>query len=484
MSRVIKKRRRRCASTSTASCAKSCGISANSGRERLASEAGVLLGWGMRDSIRPRARPGAPSWFGRALVRLALLALLSGCAAPNSSATADDPSSSSPTKAYGRAFMAEALRAYRFVLDPDVTGPVQRTGRRLVEAIGEDPGAFHFFVVDEPQPNAFAIPGGYIFVFTGLLTKLVDEDELAGVLAHEIGHVTHNHFFQDRKQVLALNLATLAALLLSGGHPAAVAYLRKAGYDPAGLARFFQTLEIYERFNASEVPAYFTTHPGVADRLRVVQAMAADRAAPEPAARRDLDDWGRVRASLGATPNGSPPATRRDPRNLYLRAVASLKQNRVEAAIEAYRAVLNANPRHVRARADLALALLKNRMLDGARDEAVRSLADDPGQALPSVVLGILAQDAGRHAEAIKRFQAALAREPLDQTTHLRLAQSFAALGDEAQEAYHLGRHFRLSLDPARTVTQYERLRADPRGDPELKRKVDRELAEIRREGV
>ena len=465
----------------------------------------------MRDSIRPRARPGAPSRFGRAFVRLALLAFLSGCAAPNSSATADDPSSSSPTKAYGRAFMAEALRAYRFVLDPDVTGPVQRTGRRLVEAIGEDPGAFHFFVVDEPQPNAFAIPGGYIFVFTGLLTKLADEDELAGVLAHEIGHVTHNHFFQDRKQVLALNLATLAALLLSGGHPAALAfplgasynlqlaysreheadadaaavgYLRKAGYDPAGLARFFQTLEIYERFNASEVPAYFTTHPGVADRLRVVQAMAADRAAPEPAARRDLDDWGRVRASLGATPNGSPPATGRDPRNVYLRAVASLKQNRVEAAIEAYRAVLNADPRHVRARADLALALLKNRMLDGARDEAVRSLADDPGQELPSVVLGILAQDAGLHAEAITRFQAALAREPLDQTTHLRLAQAFAAMDDPAGEAYHLARYGRLTLNPTQAAIQYERVRTDPQADPELKRQVERELAELRREGV
>jgi predicted Zn-dependent protease len=465
----------------------------------------------MRDSIRPRARPGAPSRFGRALVRLALLALLSGCAAPNSSATADDPSSSSPTKAYGRAFIAEALRAYRFVLDPDVTGPVQRTGRRLVEAIGEDPGAFHFFVVDEPQPNAFAIPGGYIFVFTGLLTKLADEDELAGVLAHEIGHVTHNHFFQDRKQVLALNLATLAALLLSGGHPAALAfplgasynlqlaysreheadadaaavgYLRKAGYDPAGLARFFQTLEIYERFNASEVPAYFTTHPGVADRLRVVQAMAADYPAPEPAARRDLDDWGRVRASLGATPNGSSPATGRDPRNAYLWAIASLKQNRVEAAIAAYRAVLNADPRHVRARADLALALLKNRMLDGARDEAVRSLADDPGQALPSVVLGILAQDAGLHAEAITRFQAALAREPLDQTTHLRLAQAFAALDDSAGEAYHLARYGRLTLNPTQAAIQYERVRADPQADPELKRQVERELAELRREGV
>jgi tetratricopeptide (TPR) repeat protein len=191
-----------------------------------------------------------------------------------------------------------------------------------------------------------------------------------------------------------------------------------------------------------------------------------------------------VRASLGATPNGSSPATGRAPRDAYLRAVAALKQNRVEAAIEAYRAVLNADPHHARARADLALALLKNRMLDEARAEAVRSLADDPGQALPAVVLGILAQDAGLHAEAIERFQAALAREPLDQTTHFRLAQTFAALDDPAGEAYHLARYGRLTLNPTQAAIQYERVRADPHADPELKRQVERELAELRREGI
>ncbi|MBI3607753.1 MAG: M48 family metalloprotease [Nitrospirae bacterium] len=437
----------------------------------------------------------------------ALVVLLMGCAGPGAGQSPDESSSSSPSKAYGRAFVTEALRTYRFILDPDVTAPVQQTGRRLAQAVGLDPNTIHFFVVDEPQPNAFAIPGGYIFVFTGLLTKLGDEEELAGVLAHELGHVAHNHFFQNSKQIMALNLATLAALLLTKGHPAALAfplgaeynlqlaysreheaeadasavgYLRDAGYDPAGLVRFFQTLLVYERFNPPLVPAYFTTHPGVAERLRVIETMVGEREpqAPEQTAR--AFDWGRLRASLGTVPEG-PSATGREQ---YLHAVDWLKQNRVDAAIEAYRLLLAQEPHHARARADLSLALLKNQMRTEARDEALRSLADDPAQALPSVVLGLLAQDASRHGEAIEHFQEAAARAPIDHTIHLRLAQSFAALGDEAREAYHLGRYFRLGLEPARAVLQYERFRADPRADPELRREVDRDLAEIRREGV
>ncbi len=447
------------------------------------------------------------AWVASLLAGPAIFVLLVGCAGPSGARPPDDSSSSSPSKTYGRAFVIEALRTYRFVLDPDVTAPVQQTGRRLVQAIGLDPSAIHFFVVDEPQPNAFAIPGGYIFVFTGLLTKLGNDEELAGVLAHELGHVAHNHFFQNSKQIMALNLATLAALLLSKGHPAALAfplgaeynlqlaysreheaeadaaavgYLRTAGYDPAGLARFFQTLLVYERFNPPLVPAYFTTHPGVAERLRVIETMigAGEPQAPEHGA--TAFDWGRVRASLGTVPEGAPATSR----ERYLHAVDWLKENRVDAAIEAYRLLLAEEPHNARARADLSLALLRNQMRAEAKDEALRSLADDPAQATPSVVLGILAQDAGRHDEAIERFQEAAARDPIDHTIHLRLAQSFAALGDDAQEAYHLGRYFRLGLEPARAVLQYERFRADPRGDPELRRAVDRELAEIRREGV
>jgi predicted Zn-dependent protease len=433
-------------------------------------------------------------------------AVLVGCVtSPDQAPPAE--STPPPSKAYGRAFLAEARQTFRFILDPDVTGPVQATGSRLVRAMGEDVEAIHFFVIDEPQPNAFVVPGGYVFVFSGLLSKLSDDEELAGVLAHELGHVSNNHFFQNRNQILALNLATVAALLLSGGHPAALAFgmgtdyhlklgysreneneadaaavkfLRKARYDPAGLARFFHTLEVYERFNPPLVPAYFTTHPGVSDRLRVVETMI--EGTPPPARDPDADaiDWGRLQARLGVAPD-ERAAT---PRDQYLRGVAYLKNQRINAAIKEFRAALEREPRHSAARSDLAWALLLDQQRDEARTEARRANQDAPNLPGPDLVLGILAQDAGDHQEAIRYFLEAVTRSPDDPTTHLRLASSYAALGDSARELYHLGRHLRLSLLPERAAALYQQLLATAGADPELKRAAEHELAIIAREGI
>jgi predicted Zn-dependent protease len=431
---------------------------------------------------------------------------LAGCVgAPSQRPPPAEAESGPPSKAYGRAFLAEALHTFRFVVDPEIAGPVQQTGMRLVDAIGADPAAIHFFVIDEPQPNAFAIPGGYIFVFTGLLSKLSDDEELAGVLAHELGHVSYNHFFQDQNQILAMNLATVAALLLSRGNPAALAFgsgasyhmqlaysreheaeadaaavsfLRRARYDPSGLARFFSTLEVYERFNPPSVPAYFTTHPGVSERLRVVETMV--QAAPARDVEAASIDWGRLRANLGVVPEGPNPSIR----DQYLRGINHLKNQRTAAAIEDFRAVLAAEPHHAAARADLAWGLLSDQRRDEARDEARRAQRDDPRLAKPGVTLGILAQDAGDHQAAIREFLAAASNDPYDPTTHLRLASSYAAVGDSTREALHLGRHFRLSLMPGRAAAAYERFLAAPDADRETKRAVERELAMIRREGI
>lgn len=387
-----------------------------------------------------------------------------------------------------------------------MTGPVQSTGSRLVRAMGGDVDAVHFFVVDEPQPNAFVVPGGYVFVFSGLLSKLSDDEELAGVLAHELGHVSYNHFFQNRNQVLALNLATVAALLLSGGHPAALAFgtgagfhlqlaysreheaeadaaavkfLRQARYDPAGLARFFRTLEVYERFNPPLVPAYFTTHPGVSDRLRIVETMI-EGAPPSRDPTAEVVDWGRLRASLNTAPDESASS----PRDHYLRGVYHAKNHRITNAIAEFRSVLAVEPRNGAARADLAWALLNDQRRDEARAEALRAQQDAPDLPGPAIVLGVLAQDRGDHQQAIRYFGEAVARSPDDPTTHLRLASSHAALGDTAHEAYHLGRHFRLSLMPERAAASYNQFLRSPGADPDLKRSVEHELAVITREGI
>ncbi len=72
----------------------------------------------------------------------------------------------------GKQFLLEARKQYHFVKDQDVLDAVQRMGDKIVLAAGQNPGDYHFFVVEEIQPNAFAIPGGYIFIFDGLLSRM------------------------------------------------------------------------------------------------------------------------------------------------------------------------------------------------------------------------------------------------------------------------------------------------------------------------
>src|SRR3989337_2541287 len=230
----------------------------------------------------------------KSYISIFMVCLLLGCSAYPSVRKEEPPA---PSKEMGKAFVREALQHYQFVKDPEVVKLVNSVGRRIVKTIGANPDSYHFFVVRENQPNAFAITGGYIFIFDGLLLQLRDEEELAGVLAHEIAHVERNHFFKDAKKVAALDIATIAAILLGGGGMATTAiatqakidlrlqfsraneaeastyalrYLRTAGYSPRSLLDFFDNLIRYERFNPQLVPAYMATHPDLASRRDIV----------------------------------------------------------------------------------------------------------------------------------------------------------------------------------------------------------------------
>ena len=203
------------------------------------------------------------------------------------------------------------------VADPRLTAYVDRVGQRL-KAVSELPQQrFTFTVLDTPAANAFALPGGYVYVTRGLLGLANDEAELAGVLAHEIGHVTARHSAQritqaQYGQLGAIGAAVLGGILL-GGQGAQVAgqaaqtaalgwvqgysreqefeadqlgvrYLSRAGYDPRGMASFLATLQRDQELSAREsgraarggAPDWLASHPRTADRVgRAADAAAA-----------------------------------------------------------------------------------------------------------------------------------------------------------------------------------------------------------------
>ena len=178
---------------------------------------------------------------------------------------------------------------------------VSGIGSRLARASERPELPWHFTVVDEPAVNAFALPGGYIYVTRGILAFLNDEEQLAGVLGHEIGHVTARHAAQQYTQATSAGLGlTLLSIFVPEARPLqglaetalgvlflkhgrddemqadrlGADYTAKTGWDPRGVAGMLRTLARLDQASGSNrgVPNFLATHPAPADRVEHVLA--------------------------------------------------------------------------------------------------------------------------------------------------------------------------------------------------------------------
>jgi len=123
-------------------------------------------------------------------------------------------------KKLGKRVLVEIEKTGEIVRDQTLQGFIEKVGYSLVDQVGPTPFEFKFYVIRGLDPNAFAIPGGYVFVTTGLLVLAESQQEIAGVLSHEISHVTHRHVAQMIERSKTLNIASVVAMLaavLAGG---------------------------------------------------------------------------------------------------------------------------------------------------------------------------------------------------------------------------------------------------------------------------
>lgn len=468
---------------------------------------------------------------------------LGGCAVPTPSSpspgepapgpTSEPPSQPSPpvittNKDLGKAILAEALKQYRFVKDPEVIRLVNRVGRRIVVAAGSNPEGYHFLVVRQPQINAFAIPGGYVFVFEGLLGQVNSVEEMAGVLAHETAHIQKNHFFQDQKKIMAMQLATIAAILLGGPEAAVLAagvnlnlelsysreheeeadaaaliYLRRAGYNSEGLLGFFETLASYERFNPPLLPSYFSTHPGVQERLRIVSALLRGQksdqtsSAPSPSAL-DVEDWQRTAIVLRSISGGAERSVEDlqrliakvagentpEHRRHYLLGLAYLKIDRISQAIPEYQEALKLDLQNSVYHADLAYCYLRSQKMDLAQQEARKAADLSHQNSLAYLVLGIVQAEAGDLDGAIDFYQQALSLAGDDPQVHWNLAQAYFRKDNKLMGAYHLARYSRLNLEPDKSMEQFKHARELAGKGSEMSLRIQKEIDEIQQEGI
>ena len=315
------------------------------------------------------------------------------------------------------------LNEPNFVDDPEINEYLNALGYKLLSSI---PGArldFDFFAVREPSINAFALPGGFVGVHTGLLTSADTESELASVLAHEITHVTQHHIarlFGAQKQMqLPAMIAMAAALLAARSRPdiasgvamaaqgAAIqgqlSYsrdfereadrigfqtLQAAGFDVRGMPAFFEKLQRFTRVSDDgSAPGYLRSHPLTADRVADAQNRAQNAPYHQHA---DSIGFHLVRAKLRAESS--------DPRE----AVMLFK------SVLADRRFANETAAHY----GLAVALQRNRQIAEAKAESEKLRAGPVKNPMIDALAGRVLQAAGEGPAAIALIKDAMGRNP------------------------------------------------------------------------
>jgi predicted Zn-dependent protease len=177
--------------------------------------------------------------------------------------------------ALGRQLAVEVDRAARLVNDPLVTEYVHRVGQNII--LNSDAGMpFTIKIIDSDDVNAFALPGGYLYVNRGMLEAAESEAELAGVMAHWIGHVAARH---GLAQELKINLINGLLRLFSQGEEEAdqlgAQYMWASGYDPQALSHFCEKLQLKQEVEPGTVLGLFSTHLMTGDRIAKVNRLAA-----------------------------------------------------------------------------------------------------------------------------------------------------------------------------------------------------------------
>lgn len=410
--------------------------------------------------------------------------------------------------------------------DPEINAYLNQLGARLLAQSEYRSQSFEFFTLRDPTLNAFAMPGGYIGVHSGLITATQSESELASVLAHEISHVTQRHLarqFSGQSQaqlpiLLALAVAILAAHsnsdlaqgALMAGQAASIQHqlnysrsfereadrlglqlLETAGFDIRGMADFFERLQKYSRIYESSAPGYLRTHPLTSERI----ADMANRIHERPYRQvTDSLDFLLVRSKLKASEGSARDAV------TEFRAQLRERKFNHEAA----------------ARYGLAVALLRDKDYSSAEQEIdilrklgakspmiesisaeLRRKQNKPADALkilrtaqtqyPSArslayAMADTLLEARQAQQALAFIQEDLQNYPGDARMHALLARTQAALGNPLQqhraqaEAYALQGQLQMAIE--------QLLLAQKRGDGDYfeQSKIDARLRELKQQ--
>ncbi|NOY70249.1 MAG: M48 family metalloprotease [Deltaproteobacteria bacterium] len=417
-------------------------------------------------------------------------------------------------------FYQTLSQQYTIIDDPVINRYVNGLGKKILAAAPPQPFEFHFHVIREDAINAFAAPAGHIFVFSGLFAIMENEDELAGILSHEIAHATCRHIstmIEQSKKTNMLTLAGIAAGILVGLGGAASAgsaltfgslatgqsisiaytrehemqadqigrtYLEKAGYSVYGLINALKSIRSREWFGKESVPAYLMTHPATGDRIVYLDNLVKGKKAPTPV-KSYVFDLARARL-IGMYESIDTAAARlsdmlaKDPENpavLYGYGLVLTRKGKFEKGASMIQKALKIKDDPV-----MRIELGRIAYLSGKTDQAVEILTAIPGlERLGPFGLVYLARallDKKKVPAAVLICEKLLAAYPENAQGLYVCGRAFGSYGDMANAHFYLGKYYAKTGDIANAIFHFNQALAATTDDGR-KKEIEKLLSDL-----
>ncbi len=393
-----------------------------------------------------------------------------------------DSLSNEKERQIGEEFFLELQSAYPICTDPFVSSYINHLGHKLEAQQPPHPFKYRFYVIDDPTLNAFAVPGGYIFIHSGFIRLMDREGELAGVLAHEISHIYARHMARMMDESKAVTIASLvgslAAVLLGGpiaaglligaqaaGQAAMLKYSReheqeaddlgfkwmtKAGYDPMEMIASFKLLNKQRWLQGGETPLYLCTHPHTDNRLvELANHLAMHEETLHQGYENPEFPYFSVKVdSISGNPyqflRRMTQAAIREPKNpvfQYGKALAMAKLDRQDEAEGALQQGLKLDPDNFIMQRELAIEQFDRNRYQQAMPLLVRLAQSHPQDEVSLYYLGKVYQEQHQTDQALAAMERVQSANPAFVEVYHDLGMLYGETGRLGLAHYYLGLH-------------------------------------------
>lgn len=409
----------------------------------------------------------------------------------------------------GDEFARQARFGIPLIDDYEINGFITEVGNRFVDTLGSQPFDYEFFIVNEDSINAFAVPGGKIFVHAGLIARAANEAELAGVVGHEVAHAHAHHSMRQQEKAKASNYASLLGMFLTFINPvlgqAAIAaasvqqlkyqrdfereadflgieFAEKAGYEPEAMLGLLRKIYDEQKVNPTVVPPYFLSHPLTGERMAYLEAALGKtewELETAPA------DWRYERARAISRANAQ---TRREAIPPYERRLAAATPGERPKALEligvlmvhgqdwqlARRYLEQAEEAGRQVDRELGRAYLRTGELAGARERLERAVKRAPGDWNAAADLGEVLHQMGEHDSAVQELERAHQLYPYKPQLLQTLGRALDKAGRTGAGFYYYGIAAEMMGQPGQALLYYTKADAAITADDPLVVALDR----------